>query len=472
MQINNNFRNSSTMIRTKSEFVVTSAQNFRLGLTKVLGVLQKHIVYYPTSTAISYFYGFGSLAGVFLGIQLITGVILAMHYIPAATLAFESVLRIVNDVPSGWLLRSLHATGASFFFIAVYTHMGRGLYYGSLFGPRTWVWITGLVIFLLMMGAGFIGYCLPWGQMSLWGATVITNFLSVLIWPLDITVMEWLWGGFTVTGITLNRFFSLHYLLPFIILALVMAHLYFLHDVSSNNPQGIEASLEIGKVPFYPYFTIKDLAGFFLFVIFYFIIIFFYPTLLGHSDNFIKANPFVTPAHIVPEWYFLPFYAILRSISNKLAGVLAMLIAAALITVVYFTSIFFKQWLFDTQIKRTIADLPLTKILFWFFIANFLLLGFIGQRPIEIPYYQVGQIASLAFFAYWFLVPIFMAVEVNIIYGLMSTQAVGVLQNNHNNIKQANMSLFVFLSFLDGLSSFDLYIDEVLEVVDSMLVES
>ena len=395
-------------------------QNFRLGVTKVLGVLQKHLIFYPTSTSISYFYGFGSLAGIFLGIQLVTGVILAMHYQPSASIAFESVLRIVNDVPYGWLLRSLHATGASFFFIAVYTHMGRGLYYGSLFGPRTWVWITGLIIFLLMMGAGFIGYCLPWGQMSLWGATVITNFLSVLIWPLDVTVAEWVWGGFTVSGITLNRFFSLHYLLPFVILALVIAHLYFLHDVSSNNPQGVESYLELGKVPFYSYFTLKDLAGFFLFLIFYFIIVFFYPTVLGHADNFIKANPFVTPAHIVPEWYFLPFYAILRSISNKLAGVLAMLIGSSFISIVYFSSIIFKQWIFDTEVKRTIADLPISKFLFWFFIFNFFLLGFIGARPIEEPYYLVGQCAAIYFFLYFFLLPFVMGIENLIIGGIMT----------------------------------------------------
>jgi ubiquinol-cytochrome c reductase cytochrome b/c1 subunit len=401
-------------------------QNFRLGLTKVLGIVQKHIVFYPTSTSISYFYGFGATAGLFLAIQLVTGIILAMHYQPSATMAFESVLRIVNDVPYGWLLRSLHATGASFFFIAVYIHMGRGLYYGSLFGPRTWVWITGLVIFLLMMGAGFIGYCLPWGQMSLWGATVITNLLSVLIWPLDITVVEWLWGGFTVTGITLNRFFSLHYLLPFVILALVIAHLYFLHDVSSNNPQGLESYLELGKVPFYSYFTLKDLAGFFLFVTCYFIIVFFYPTLLGHSDNFIKANPFVTPAHIVPEWYFLPFYAILRSISNKLAGVLAMLVASAFISIVYFSSIIFKQWIFDTEIKRNIADLPISKILFWFFIFNFFLLGYIGARPIEEPYYLVGQVAALFFFAYWFLLPFVMAVENIVLHNILKKKLIYV----------------------------------------------
>ena len=390
-------------------------QNVRLALTKVLGVVQKHIVFYPTATSISYFYGFGSIAGIFLGIQLVTGVILAMHYQPSALTAFESVLRIVNDVPSGWLLRSLHANGASFFFIAVYTHMGRGLYYGSLFAPRTWVWITGLVIFLLMMGSGFIGYCLPWGQMSLWGATVITNLLSVLIWPLDITIVEWLWGGFTVTGITLNRFFSLHYLLPFVIAALVMVHLYFLHDVSSNNPQGIESYMDLGKVPFYPYFSIKDLAGLFAFCTVYLAIVFFYPSVLGHSDNFIKANPFVTPAHIVPEWYFLPFYAILRSISNKLAGVLAMLISSAFITSIYFTSVIFKHFIFDTEVKRAIPDLPLSKILFWFFIANFLLLGFIGARPIETPYYIVGQLASISFFLYWPLAVIVMAFETGLI---------------------------------------------------------
>jgi len=332
-----------------------------------------------------------------------------MHFQPAASLAFESVLRIVNDVPNGWFLRSIHANGASFFFLVVYIHMGRGLYYGSLLGPRAWVWVTGLVIFLLMMGTGFIGYCLPWGQMSLWGATVITNLLSVLIWPLDITIVEWLWGGFTVTGITLNRFFSLHYLLPFVILALVMAHLYFLHDVSSGNPQGLEPTKDLAKLPFYTYFYNKDFAGFLLLMTLFLIITNFYPTALGHSDNFIKANPFVTPAHIVPEWYFLPFYAILRSISNKLLGVVAMLVASAFISLVTYMT--FNFWMLDTEVKRSLADFPVSKILFWVFVANFIFLGFIGSRPIEEPYYELGQFSAIFFFVYWGVLPFIMAVE-------------------------------------------------------------
>lgn len=389
-------------------------QNVRLSFMKIFDIVVKHIVFYPTSGSLSYLWGFGSLAGLMLGIQLITGVILAMHFQPSASLAFESVLRIVNDVPNGWCLRSIHANGASFFFLIVYIHIGRGLYYGSLLGPRVWIWITGLVIFLLMMGTGFIGYCLPWGQMSLWGATVITNLLSVLIWPLDITIVEWLWGGFTVTGITLNRFFSLHYLLPFVILALVIAHLYFLHDVSSGNPQGLEPTKDLAKLPFYTYFYNKDFAGFLLLMTFFLIITNFYPTALGHSDNFIKANPFVTPAHIVPEWYFLPFYAILRSISNKLLGVVAMLVSSAFISLI--TYITFNMWLIDTEVKRSLADYPISKILFWFFVANFMFLGFIGARPIEEPYYELGQYSAIFFFLYWVILPFIVAVENMIIY--------------------------------------------------------
>ncbi len=395
-----------------------SQQQMRSAVMKISDILVKHIIFYPTSGSLSYLWGFGSLAGLMLAIQLITGVILAMHFQPAASLAFESVLRIVNDVPNGWCLRSIHANGASFFFLVVYIHIGRGLYYGSLLGPRAWVWLTGLIIFLLMMGTGFIGYCLPWGQMSLWGATVITNLLSVLIWPLDITIVEWLWGGFTVTGITLNRFFSLHYLLPFIILAFVIAHLYFLHDVSSGNPQGLEPTKDLAKLPFYTYFYNKDFAGFLLLMTLFLMITNFYPTILGHSDNFIKANPFVTPAHIVPEWYFLPFYAILRSISNKLLGVVAMLIGSAFISLV--TYITFNFWMIDTEVKRSLADFPVSKILFWIFVANFIFLGFIGSRPIEEPYYELGQVSAIFFFGYWGVVSFIMAVE-NV---LMSTHAI------------------------------------------------
>lgn len=401
--------NVPTNFTTSETYVSNGTQKTRVAFMKIFDIVIKHIVFYPTSGSLSYLWGFGSLAGLLLAVQLITGVILAMHYQPSSTLAFESVLRIVNDVPNGWCLRSVHANGASFFFLVVYIHMGRNLYYGSFLGPRAWVWLTGLIIFLLMMGAGFIGYCLPWGQMSLWGATVITNLLSVLIWPLDIIIVEWLWGGFTVTGITLNRFFSLHYLLPFVILALVMAHFYFLHDVSSGNPQGLEPTKDLAKLPFYTYFYNKDFAGFLLLMTLFLTVVTFYPTALGHSDNFIKANPFVTPAHIVPEWYFLPFYAILRSISNKVIGVVAMLVSAAFVSL--FSYVTYNIWLIDTEVKRVVADLPVSKILYWVFVANFLFLGYIGACPIEAPYYELGQISAIFFFVYWFLAPFIHAVE-------------------------------------------------------------
>ena len=383
-------------------------QKFRVFHHNILSIMYNHVVFYPTSNSLSYLWGFGSLALVFLMIQLVTGIILVMHYKPDALQAFESIIRITNTVPYGWLFRYLHANGASFFLLVIYIHIGRGLYYGSYFAPRAWVWISGMVIFLLVMGTAFIGYVLPWGQMSFWGATVITNLLSAL--PYGGYLALWVWGGFAVSGVTLNRFFSLHYLLPFIILALVFAHLYLLHDVGSNNPSGVESWFDAFKSSFYTYFTIKDVAGLFAVFIVYFTFVFFYPNALGHPDNYIKANPMVTPPHIVPEWYFLPFYAILRSVPHKLGGVLLMG-GAIFMPILYSTSITFKNLLPDANVKRTAADLVSTKFLYWLFIFNFLLLGVIGGKPVELPYYEVGQVATLFFFAYWFIIPVVMTLE-------------------------------------------------------------
>ena len=383
-------------------------QKFRT-LHNFLGsVIHNHAIMYPTSNALSYLWGFGFLALMFLVIQIVTGVILVMHYQPDIYQAFDAITRITNTVPYGWLFRYLHANGASFFLLIVYIHIGRGLYYGSVFAPRTWVWITGMIIFLLMMGAAFIGYVLPWGQMSLWGATVITNLLSAL--PYGDYLALWIWGGFAVGGATLNRFFSLHYLLPFIVLAVVMAHLYVLHDVGSNNPEGIESWLDPFKSSFNYYFTIKDLAGLFTMLVIYFIFVFFYPNYLGHADNYIKANPMVTPPHIVPEWYFLPFYAILRSVPHKLGGVLLMG-GAIFMPIIYSTYVTFQVWLADVKIKRTVADLQITKFLFWVFIFNFLLLGLIGGKPVETPYYEVGQMSTMFLFGFWFLMPVVCLLE-------------------------------------------------------------
>jgi len=286
----------------------------------IVEVVNRHLIEYPTPANLSYFWGYGSMAGIFLGLQIVTGILLAMHYTPHVDLAFNSVEHIMRDVNGGWLLRYLHANGASLFFFVVYIHVFRGLYYGSYAAPRHILWIIGVVILILMMATAFMGYVLPWGQMSFWAATVITNLFSAIpvVGP---SIVEWLWGGFSVDNATLNRFFSFHYLLPFILAGAVIAHLVSLHEVGSNNPLGISAISD--KISFHPYLWIKDVFGWLLIGIVYLAFVFYSPNTLGHPDNYVEGNPMVTPAHIVPEWYFLPYYAILRSIPDKLLGVVA-----------------------------------------------------------------------------------------------------------------------------------------------------
>ena len=374
-----------------------------------LSMIFEHLVYYPTPSALSYLWGFGSLAGIFLCTQIVTGIILVMHYKPSTMDAFSGVAHLMYDVPSGWLLRYLHANGASMFFVIVYLHIGRGLYYGSFMTPRNWLWITGIVLFFLMMGTGFIGYVLPWGQMSFWGATVITNLVSAIPF-IGERVVYWIWGNFSIGDATLNRFFSLHYLLPFILLVVVIVHLYLLHNAGSNNPTGLPTRTDLTKLPFYPFFYLKDVFGFLVFCLLYLYLVFFDPNLLGHADNYIEANPMVTPPHIVPEWYFLPFYAILRAIPNKFGGVIAM-VAAILMGIFQATMQTFERWLPDVEYKRSLYFLPLSSGLFWIFIGNFFLLGFIGGRPVETPYFEVGQISTIFFFLYWFIAPLLYAAE-------------------------------------------------------------
>ena len=290
----------------------------RWNKNRFLGILNSHIVDYPTPINLNYFWSFGSTAGLCLVIQLITGIFLAMHYTPHIDYAFNSVEHIMRDVNNGWLIRYFHANGASMFFIVIYCHIFRGLYFGSYIRPRETLWISGVFIFLLMMGTAFMGYVLPWGQMSFWGATVITNLASAI--PLaGPSIVEWLWGGFSVDNATLNRFFSLHYLFPFIITGLVLVHLALLHESGSNNPLGITKSVNV--ISFYPYFYVKDLLAFLILMFGFSFLVFYFPNLLGHSDNYIPANPLVTPPHIVPEWYFLPFYGMLRAIPNKYLGI-------------------------------------------------------------------------------------------------------------------------------------------------------
>ena len=337
----------------------------RLSLLKqpLLSVVNDHLIDYPTPSNLNYWWGFGSLAGICLIVQILTGIFLAMHYTPHVDLAFVSVEHIMRDVNGGWFLRYMHANGASMFFIVVYLHLFRGLYFGSYASPRELVWIVGVVILLLMILTAFIGYVLPWGQMSFWGATVITSLASAIpVVGMDITY--WLWGGFSVDNATLNRFFSLHYLLPFIIAGASIVHLAALHQYGSNNPLGCLAVVD--KVSFYPYFFLKDLVGWVIFALFFSFFIYFAPNALGHPDNYIPANPMSTPAHIVPEWYFLPVYAILRSIPNKLAGVAAIGLV--------FVSLLLLPFI-NTSSIRSSNFRPLHKKLFWLFV------GYHSRRP-------------------------------------------------------------------------------------------
>jgi len=367
----------------------------------LLSILNSYLIDAPTPANISYLWNFGSLLGLCLGIQIVTGVTLAMHYTPSVLEAFNSVEHIMRDVNNGWLIRYLHANTASAFFFLLYLHVGRGLYYGSYKSPRTLTWIIGTIIVVLMMATAFLGYVLPYGQMSLWGATVITNLMSAIPW-IGQDIVEFIWGGFSVNNATLNRFFALHFLLPFVLAALVLMHLIAYHDVvGSGNPLGISANYD--RLPFAPYFIFKDLITIFIFFIVLSVFVFFMPNALGDSENYIMANPMQTPPAIVPEWYLLPFYAILRSIPNKLLGVLAMF-AAILVLLVMPIS--------DLSKLRGVQFRPLSKIAFFIFVANFLVLMQIGAKHVEAPFIEFGQISTVLYFAHFFvIVPVLSIVE-------------------------------------------------------------
>jgi ubiquinol-cytochrome c reductase cytochrome b subunit len=354
----------------------------------LVDLVNRHLIDYPTPINISYWWDYGFLAAVCLGIQIITGIGLAMHYTPHIDLAFASVEHIMRDVNYGWLLRYCHANGASMFFIVVFIHLFRGLYYGSYIHPRELLWCMGVVILLLMMATAFLGYVLPWGQMSFWAATVITNLFSAIP-VIGTKIVFFLWGGFSVDNATLNRFFSLHYLLPFVIAACVLIHISALHEDGSNNPLGINSSVD--KIPFFPYLIIKDIFALALFVLFFALFVYFSPNTLGHPDNYIPANPMVTPAHIVPEWYFLPFYAILRSIPDILLGVIAL--AGGILVLLALPFI-------NTSEIRSSYFRPIYRKFFWFFVVDCFILGWIGEKTPEPPYIIIGQIASVYYFAY------------------------------------------------------------------------
>nr|YP_009112328.1 cytochrome b [Eucryptorrhynchus brandti]AIY61442.1 cytochrome b [Eucryptorrhynchus brandti] len=355
-------------------------------------IIESSLVNLPTPSNISSMWNFGSLLGLCLIIQILTGIFLSMHYCPDVSLAFNSVAHICRDVNYGWLLRTLHANGASFFFICLYIHIGRGLYYSSYYLMETWM--SGVTIFFMVMATAFLGYVLPWGQMSFWGATVITNLLSAIPY-LGMTIVQWIWGGFSVNNATLTRFFTFHFLLPFIVSALVIIHLFLLHQTGSNNPMGTPSNME--KISFHPYFTFKDLVGFFILLMFLSILTLQAPYYLGDPDNFTPANPMITPIHIQPEWYFLFAYAILRSIPNKLGGVIALVLSIA---VLYLSPFINKKKFQSTQFY------PLNKILFWSLLSLTLLLTWIGARPVEDPFIITGQILTIMYFSYFVINPL------------------------------------------------------------------
>ena len=374
----------------------------------VFTFMQHELHEYPTPKNLNYWWNFGSLAGIVLVIMIATGIVLAMHYTPHVNYAFDSVERIMRDVNYGWLIRYLHMNGASAFFIIVYIHIFRGLYFGSYKSPRELLWMLGVVILLLMMATAFLGYVLPWGQMSFWGATVITNLFSAIPIIGD-SIVTFLWGGFSVDNATLNRFFSLHYLLPFAIVGVVVLHIVALHQHGSNNPVGIDTKGPQDSIPFHPYYTVKDLFGLGVFLIFYVGFVTFAPNFFGEPDNYIEANPLLTPPHIVPEWYFLPFYAILRAftqdaliylpiswlMSAKLAGVLAMFASIAVLFVL--------PWL-DSSPVRSARFRPIYKQFFWLLLIDCFVLGWVGANPAEGHFVVIGQVATAWYFAHFLII--------------------------------------------------------------------
>ena len=387
------------------DYQYTPKNGFSKWLDKRLPLMRfadENLLSFPTPKNLNYFYTFGFILTMCLVTQIITGIVLAMHYVPNTSLAFDSIEHIMRDVNYGWLIRYMHSNGASMFFLAVFIHMFRGLYYGSYKEPREIIWILGVVIFLLMIITGFMGYVLPWGQMSFWGATVITNLVATI--PIiGEPILTLLLGGYSVDNPTLNRFFSLHYLLPFVIFGVVILHIWALHVTGNNNPTGIEVKDSKDTISFHPYYTVKDLFAYVVFLLMFCYFIFYNPNILGHPDNYIEADPMLTPAHIVPEWYLLPFYAILRAVPDKLMGVLLMFGSIVVL--------FFLPWL-DTMKVKSARYRPLYKIFFLFFVIFCLLLGYLGAKPPEGIYLLLSRISTIYYFAFFLVImPILSRIE-------------------------------------------------------------
>nr|YP_010125562.1 cytochrome b [Sinopodisma qinlingensis]APX55781.1 cytochrome b [Sinopodisma qinlingensis] len=355
----------------------------------LIKIINNSLIDLPAPTNISFWWNFGSLLGLCLVIQIMTGLFLAMHYTSNIEMAFSSVVHICRDVNNGWIIRTIHANGASMFFICIYLHVGRGIYYGSYMYMHTWM--IGTIILFLVMATAFMGYVLPWGQMSFWGATVITNLLSAIPY-LGTDLVQWVWGGFAVDNATLNRFFTFHFVLPFIIAAMAAIHLFFLHQTGSNNPLGLDGNIE--KIPFHPYFTFKDSITFIFMTSLLIMLCLINPYLLGDPDNFVPANPLVTPVHIQPEWYFLFAYAILRSIPNKLGGVIALFLSISILMILPF---------YNKTPFRGIQFYPINQIMFWIMVIIVILLTWIGKRPVEEPYIMTGQILTVLYFIYFLI---------------------------------------------------------------------
>lgn len=390
--------------------------NFTLASSLISG-LKNHLINYPTAQHLYYIWSVGSVLGVMLVIQVFTGVFLAMHYTPHIDMAFESVERIMREVPSGWLFRYLHSNGSSMLFILMYLHIARGLYYQSYRAPKQWVWYTGVILFILMSGVAFLGYTLPWGQMSFWGATVITNIITAVP-VIGSHIVTWVWGGFSINNNTLSRFFSLHYILSIIILGLSLLHLYLLHEVGSTSVGGRATSFDF--IRFFPYFFLKDLFVFLVFLLFYMIIVFYKPNMFGHPDNYIRASPIVTPVHIVPEWYFLPFYAILKSIPNKLGGAIAM-IGSMLILLIL-------PWVSENVTNTTDPKFkPLWDSMFVVFAWIFMSLGYLGAKVLVGSILVLAQTLTVLYFA-WFIIGVRLYNQLGI-----ELEKLIVNRNNQNN---------------------------------------